>query len=662
MDNLKFLIRLLSSLIILALTQNVWGSYTLQPSLNSSIKNHSIVDAAGSKGLKGEYYDNSNLTGLKLTRTDTNVNFNWGLGSPDALIGVDTFSVRWTGSIQPQYSEVYTFYTTADDGVRLWINGRLLIDKWIPQASELTSQPITLTAGQSYDIRLEYFEDGGGAAAILQWSSPSQVKQVVPQSQFTPPVESARVGLKGEYYDNSDLSGLKLTRTDANVDFNWGLGSPDPSIGQDTFSVRWTGTIQPKFSERYTFYTVADDGVRLWVDGRLIIDQWMTQAGELTSQSITLIAGQNYDIRLEYFENGGGATAILQWSSVSQAKQTVSPSKLHLPADVQGVGLKAEYYDNLEMNGLIRTRTDATVNFNWVEGSPDSLIEPDTFSVRWTGTIKPKYSEPYTFYLNADDGVRVWIDGKLILNRWVNQSDQFQSSTVQFVAGNQYDIQIEYFENLGGAAIGLLWASPTQAKEFVPQSQLYPPVEVPGVGLKGEYYDNMELTDLKFTRTDANLNFGWGERSPDASIGADTFSVRWQGVIRPKSSGTYTFYANSDDGVRLWVDGQLLLDKWIPQASELTSLPIHLIEGQNYELHIEYFENTGGASFGLSWSSDSQVKEIVPQSQLYLPYKTYMPVEYHYDSNGRLESALLSDGSVIRYDYDENGNLIRVGK
>ncbi|NOU79771.1 hypothetical protein GC101_12895 [Paenibacillus sp. LMG 31459] len=663
MDSLKFPIRLLLSLIVLALTNNLWETFDIQASLYPSVESHSVAAAAaGSNGLKGEYYDNSNLTGLKLTRTDANVNFNWGLGSPDASIAVDTFSVRWTGTIKSQYSEAYTFYITVDDGVRLWINGRLLIDKWIPQASELTSLPITLTAGQSYDIRLEYFENGGGATAILQWSSTSQAKQVVPQTQLTPPLESARVGLKGEYYDNSDLSGLKLTRTDADLNFSWGLGSPDALIGQDTFSVRWTGTLKPKYSESYTFYIIVDDGVRLWVDGRLIIDKWIPQASELTSQPITLIAGQNYDIRLEYFENGGGATAILQWSSASQVKQIVPQSQLYLPADVQGVGLKGEYYDNLEMNGLKLTRTDASVNFNWVEGSPDSLIEPDTFSARWTGTIKPKYSEPYSFYLNADDGVRLWIDGKLILNRWVNQADQFHSSTVQLVAGNQYDIQIEYFENLGGAAIGLLWESPTQVKEFVPQSQLYPPVEGPGVGLKGEYYDNMDFTDLKFTRTDADLNFGWGALSPDAGIGADTFSVRWQGLIRPKSSGTYTFYANSDDGVRLWVNGQLLIDKWVTQASELTSIPIYLIEGQNYELRIEYFENGGGASFGLSWSSDSQVKEIVPQSQLYLPYKTYMPVEYHYDSNGRLESARLSDGSIIRYEYDANGNLMKMGK
>src|SRR5205823_9659379 len=79
-------------------------------------------------------------------------------------------------------------------------------------------------------------------------------------------------GLRGEYYDNIDLTALKLTRTDEVINFDWGLGSPDPAMGPDTFSVRWTGLIQPRFSEPYTFYITSDDGARLWVNGELVIN------------------------------------------------------------------------------------------------------------------------------------------------------------------------------------------------------------------------------------------------------------------------------------------------------------------------------------------------------------------------------------------------------
>ncbi|WP_169744744.1 PA14 domain-containing protein [Paenibacillus odorifer] len=147
--------------------------------------------------------------------------------------------------------------------------------------------------------------------------------------------------------------------------------------------------------------------------------------------------------------------------------------------------------------------------------------------------------------------------------------------------------------------------------------------------------------------------------SPDASIEGDTFSARWTGTIRPLYNETYTFYFNSDDGVRLWVNGQLIIDQWVTQASELTSLPISLIADQNYDIRIEYFENSGGATSILSWSSASQIKQIVPKSNLFLPYKTYTPVEYNYNAGGRIEYIRYSDGTVVHYYYDANGNLLR---
>jgi len=144
------------------------------------------VGLGNGTGLTGDYYDNMDFTALALTRTDATVNFDFGSGSPDPLVGVDTFSVRWRGQVQPRFSETYTFYTTADDGVRLWVNGTQLVDNWVDQGPTEKSGTIALTAGQKYDIVMEYYEDGGGAVAKLFWSSTSEPKGVVPQSQLYP--------------------------------------------------------------------------------------------------------------------------------------------------------------------------------------------------------------------------------------------------------------------------------------------------------------------------------------------------------------------------------------------------------------------------------------------------------------------------------------------
>ncbi len=137
-------------------------------------------------------------------------------------------------------------------------------------------------------------------------------------------------GLVGKYYDNNDLSNRKLVRIDPDVNFVWGTSSPDPCISPDTFSVRWAGSVQPRYSESYTFYTYTDDGVRLWVDGNQIIDKWLNQNATEWSGAANLLADQKYDIEMEYYDAVGTATAQLKWSSASQAKQIIPQGRLFM--------------------------------------------------------------------------------------------------------------------------------------------------------------------------------------------------------------------------------------------------------------------------------------------------------------------------------------------
>jgi glucose/arabinose dehydrogenase len=302
-------------------------------------------------GLRGEYFDNIDFTNSKVIRTDSTVNFDWANGSPDLAIANDTFSVRWTGQIQPKFGEEYTFYTTTDDGVRLKINGQTVVDRFVNQPSTTATGKITLAANQKYDIVMEYFENTGRANAQLEWSSASQGRQVVAATQLystppPPPTGGNGNGLSGTYYDNINFTNPVLTRTDASVDFNWGNGSPAANIANDTFSVVWTGQVQALFSETYTFFTNTDDGVRLFVNGQPVINQLIDQAPTTVNGTpIALVAGQKYDIRMEYYENAGGAVAQLGWQSNSQARQIIPKSQLFsggpgvFEVDVTGVSV-----------------------------------------------------------------------------------------------------------------------------------------------------------------------------------------------------------------------------------------------------------------------------------------------------------------------------------
>ena len=129
-----------------------------------------------------------------------------------------------------------------------------------------------------------------------------------------PEGHGAEHGLWGEYFDNMNLEGRPvLTRIEENVNFDWGSGSPDPKVPCDHFSARWTGKLVPSVSGKYAVGMTADDGCRLYLDGQMIIDRWVDQAGVTTTAEMDLVAGRVYDVRVEYYENVGGAMARLGW-------------------------------------------------------------------------------------------------------------------------------------------------------------------------------------------------------------------------------------------------------------------------------------------------------------------------------------------------------------
>ncbi len=160
---------------------------------NSGIASASFVNTAAlgtGTGLLGQYYPNTSptnaFTGSPLVRTDAVINFNWSTNPPMAGIGLSNYTVRWTGSFQPQYDETYTLYTTTDDGVRLYVNGQLLINDWVDQTATTNRVSLPLVAQQLYSIELDYYQHNSNALAILAWSSASTPQMVIPQTQLYP--------------------------------------------------------------------------------------------------------------------------------------------------------------------------------------------------------------------------------------------------------------------------------------------------------------------------------------------------------------------------------------------------------------------------------------------------------------------------------------------
>jgi hypothetical protein len=255
------------------------------------------------------------LSGAAALSRSEAVNFDWGTGSPGAGVNADNFSARWTGRVTATSAGSYVFQTVSDDGVRLWINGQLVIDNWTDHSPTTNnSAGITLAAGQVAEVRLEYYERGGGAVMRLNWRVPGTSTFVaIPVAQLSSAAQAPQ-GLSATYFNNRTFQGAPaLTRVEA-VDFDWGTGAPGAGVNADGFAVRWTGKLVVPTSGTYSFQTESDDGVRLAINGASLIDNWTDHAPTLdTSAGIVLTAGQVIDVALEYYENGGGAVMRLRW-------------------------------------------------------------------------------------------------------------------------------------------------------------------------------------------------------------------------------------------------------------------------------------------------------------------------------------------------------------
>ena len=170
------------------------------------------------------------------------------------------------------------------------------------------------------------WSDGGLRFHAVQ--TPEADATYVARWRVAPEVTTTK-GLAQTIHNNRDRTGTVVSRNVNTIDWDWGEGSPHELIHPDTYFIRFRGKVQPEFTETYTFFTQADDGVRLFVNGQLLIDQWNDSGGEELSGSIDLEGGRKYDLRFDYFENTGAAKAILMWESASTPKQVIPRSKLY---------------------------------------------------------------------------------------------------------------------------------------------------------------------------------------------------------------------------------------------------------------------------------------------------------------------------------------------
>jgi len=410
------------------------------------------TDTASDGQWHAEYYGNRTLWGTaNLERYDSEIDFDWGLGSPASQLPADGFSTRWARKMWFAEGR-YRFHALVDDGVRLYVDGAMILDSWVDGGQREETAELDLSAGEHH-LRVEYYENTGQAVIRVWW-------EWIMAPSPTPTSEPATYpDWKARYWDNPGLDGTRrIIRNDEQLDFDWGRGAPDPRLPSDDFSARWTQS--EKFDAgTYRFHVLVDDGARVWVDGRLIIDEWRPGGLQEVYEDVELKKGK-HEIEVHYFEHRGDARIRLWWERYPPVKYS---------------DWKGEYWGNRDLVGTpLLLRNDESINFNWKEASPAYRLPADRFSARWTRelTFQPGI---YRFYPSADDGIRFYLDGTLVLDEW-HVFTRDTGHTVDLQLGGAHTLVVEYFELTGNARVQFRWekirdlAAPTNTPTSTPTS------------------------------------------------------------------------------------------------------------------------------------------------------------------------------------------------
>lgn len=253
---------------------------------------------------------------------------------------------------------------------------------------------------------------------------------------------------------------------------------------------------------------------------------------------------------------------------------------------------RGEYFSNKNLDGEPAfLKNDKTLDKTWGLRSPNEDYLPrDNFSIRWTRELEFA-QKTYRFYLDITDGGKLYIDDVLVLNEWMDSERRLVTVDVALKKGT-HEIKFEYYNAYGGA-VAQLWYEPVTLSEFE--------------GWKAMYWMNKTLnSDLVLIREEGEINFDWGDDGPVSGGRADKFSAQWKRTV-DFEAGLYTFNVSSDDGIRVYVDGALVIDEWHDGAGH----DVHSIELELSGLHeitVQYYENAGKAKV------DFEYQLIKPQN------------------------------------------------
>jgi hypothetical protein len=641
-------------------------------------------------GLLGEYFNrrDNTITQIPATwvvtakRIDATVDFNWGTAAPGpAGIGVDDFTIRWTGFVKPPASGAYVFYTRTDDGARLWINDVLVLNKWIEQgATSWPSISVNLTQGTLAKIRYEYFEHGSGASAQLLWSSATIAQSVVPEANLVGPDGDTNPFTVVPATANITLGLIAPDCYDGPVTAAWTLDKLDRATISSTGTVTLAspvaglmkvGAFVQQFSAAATVNVIVDatDVVEAPTGSEAIFAGSSSGADTTTLlypydatvlplalkppliqwADSAAIAPTAIKISLRYPATGA---VIFAWSKIMAPPVTpryAVPREVWSYFERTAKGASAAISVQRIVSGSLKNAISKTITFasaplrgkifytQYGRSGGSKVMRLDPAGDILAQPVFPGDTGcPVCHSMSADGSKFATAPATGSTNGGISKVDADGNLTVlsDFVlpsapySTGQNDWRGFAWAPLtpdGSYLLGAnnIWGNSSQTVVGIdPVTRL---VTLPltmlssgnGTGLVGDYYSTSNFTGVSWRRFDPKINFDFSV-SPGGPVPAHGYSVVWTGQVEPFYSESYSFEVETTAGVRLTVGSTVLVDQLtFSGAATKFSGSIAMTRGTRANIRLEAVDKNAETLVKLSWSSLTTPYGQVPQSMLY---------------------------------------------
>ncbi|MBE7173376.1 MAG: right-handed parallel beta-helix repeat-containing protein [Williamsia sp.] len=442
-------------------------------------------------------------------------------------------------------------------------------------------------------------------------------------------------GLYFSYFEGSwssmpDFNSLKALKTGPSSNLDLGVRNRDLN-----YAILWQGFITIPANGTYTFETLSDDGSLLYINGSAtpLVNNDGLHADQLRSASIYLPAGV-YPFSASFFQNGGGQTMELYWSSNTGISRQRIPDAAFTyytaaTAKARTPGLNFSYFEGAwssmpAFSTLTALKAGSANNLDL--GVRNRELN---YAILWQGFITVPASGTYTFETLSDDGSLLYINGSAtpLVNNDGLHADQLRSASIYLAAGT-YPFSASFFQNGGGQTMELYWSGPGISRQRVPDAALssikntpasYSPATATN-GLAYSYYEGAwsglpDFTAIAPLKTGNTPNIDLSPRTSN-----DNFAFLWQGWIYISSPGTYTFETISDDGSKLYFNAFYspsatpLVSNDGLHAAQSASASINIAAAGAYPIAISFFEREGGESMQVYWSGPGFSRQLIPDA------------------------------------------------